>query len=123
MRLLLDTHIAIWWDAGLPLSPAAVEAIADAHEVYLSAASAWELTIKTALGKVRRSRSLATVASDSGFLELPVLIRHAEQLADLPPLHRDPFDRLLVAQALSEGLTLVTRDAQLVAYPVETIVG
>ena len=123
MRLLLDTHVAIWWDAGHPLSPTAYDAIASAHEVYLSAASAWELAIKAALGKVTTSRSLATVASDSGFLELPVLLRHTERLAELPPLHRDPFDRLLVAQALVEGLTLVTRDAQLVAYPVATIAG
>ena len=123
MRLLLDTHVAIWWDAGHPLSPNAYDAIASAHEVYLSAASGWELAIKTALGKVTTSRSLATVASDSGFLELPVLLRHTERLAELPPLCRDPFDRLLVAQALVEGLTLVTRDAQLVEYPVATIAG
>jgi PIN domain nuclease of toxin-antitoxin system len=121
MRLLLDTHVAIWWDAGGDLTATALEAIANADEVFISAASAWEIAIKAAIGKISAARSLTQVATDSGFLELPVLIRHADALVHLPLLHRDPFDRLLVAQAQVEGLTIVTRDPLVRAYGVPTI--
>ena len=122
MRLLLDTHVAIWWDAGVDLAPAARDAIIAADEVYLSAASAWEIRIKAALGKLSTTRTLSAVAHDSGFYELPVLMRHTDALSDIPALHRDPFDRLLVAQAIVEGLTLVTRDPLVRGYPIDTIV-
>jgi PIN domain nuclease of toxin-antitoxin system len=121
VRLPLDTHVLIWWDAGARLSAAATRAIQGADEVYVSAASAWELAIKTALGKVITQRSLADVIADSGFTELPVLVRHAEALAALPPLHRDPFDRLLVAQAITERLTLVTRSEPVRRYDVRAL--
>ena len=121
MRILLDTHVLIWWDSGARLSAQASRAIREADEVYVSAVSAWELAIKTALGKVVSQRPLSTVINENGFLELPVLVRHAEVLATLPAPHRDPFDRLLVAQASAERLTLLTRDAQLLAYPIRTI--
>ena len=121
MRLLLDTHVVIWWDLGAPLQRDALQAIREADEVYVSAASSWEIAIKTAIGKIHRSRSLALVCEQSGFRELPVLMRHADELLGLPPLHRDPFDRLLVAQAITEDLVLVTRDAAVAAYPVGTL--
>lgn len=121
MRLLLDTHVAIWWDMGAPLSPTAMRAIRDADEVFVSAASAWEIAIKTALGKVKSDRSLAELCADSGFLELSVLVRHTEALQSLQPVHRDPFDRLLVAQAVQEQLVLVTRDDVITRYPVATL--
>jgi PIN domain nuclease of toxin-antitoxin system len=121
VRLLLDTHVAIWWDAGLGLSASARDAIIAADEVYVSAASSWEIRIKAALGKITTSRSLAAVAADSGFFELPVLIRHTEAVRELPALHRDPFDRLLVAQAIAQGLTLVTRDPLVRQYDLSTI--
>jgi PIN domain nuclease of toxin-antitoxin system len=121
MRLLLDTHVLIWWDAGERLSAAATRAIREADEVLVSGASAWELAIKASLGKVIAQRPLADAIADSGFTELPVLVRHAESLASLPPLHRDPFDRLLVAQAITERLTLVTRDEQVRQYAVRTL--
>ncbi len=121
MRLLLDTHVLIWWDAGARLSREARNAIRDADEVFVSAASAWEIAIKTALGKIVTSRTVSDAVQASGFTELPVLFRHAEALAALPPLHRDPFDRLLVAQAHAEKLTIVTRDALVSQYAVKVI--
>jgi PIN domain nuclease of toxin-antitoxin system len=89
--------------------------------VFVSAASAWEVEIKAALGKIRSDRSVAVLCADSGFVELPVLMRHTEALQSLEPLHRDPFDRLLVAQAMQEQLVLVTRDEIVTRYPVATL--
>jgi PIN domain nuclease of toxin-antitoxin system len=118
VRLLLDSHALIWWlDGAERLSPAARAAIANpASTVYVSAASAWEIAIKAAKGKIRLPAPLSEGVRLSGFAELAVSIAHAEQAAALPPRHGDPFDRLLAAQALAESLTLVTRDAQLGAY-------
>ena len=110
MNLLLDTHVLIWWDEGRRLSAGARRAIGSAEAVYVSAASAWEIAIKIGLGRLRPTRTVEQAAADSGFLELPVTFRHAELVAQLPAHHRDPFDRLLVAQAEAERLTLVTRD-------------
>lgn len=121
MRLLLDTHVLIWWDAGQRLSREALDAIRGADEVLVSSASAWEIEIKRALGKLSGTRSTTDAIVASGFTELPVLTRHAETLRDLPALHRDPFDRMLVAQTLCERLTLVTRDPQVSQYSVRTI--
>jgi PIN domain nuclease of toxin-antitoxin system len=121
VRLLLDTHVLICWDAGEALTPAAARALQSADEVFVSAASAWELAIKSALGKVVTTRTMDAVIAENGFVELPVLVRHTATLRTLPPLHRDPFDRLLVAQALTEQLTLVTRDPLVRQYRVKTI--
>ncbi len=122
MRLLLDTHVVIWWDMGAPLSPAAQDAIMQADDVYVSAASEWEVAIKAGLGKIRTARSVETVTQENGFVELPVLMRHADAVRTLPRLHRDPFDRLLVAQAMIEGLHIVTRDTVIAEYAVPTII-
>lgn len=121
MRLLLDTHVLIWWDSGARLSREATQAIREAEEVFVSVASAWEVAIKSALGKVATSRSVSIAAHSSGFTELPVMFRHAEAVASLPPHHRDPFDRLLVAQAHAERLTLVTRDPVIAQYGVKVV--
>ena len=121
MNVLLDTHVLIWWDEGRRLSAEARQAIEVADAVYVSAASAWEVAIKTALGRLRPTRTLEEVVSDSGFLELPVTFRHAEWVTGLPPHHRDPFDRMLVAQAAVEELTLVTRDPVFAQYGVALI--
>jgi PIN domain nuclease of toxin-antitoxin system len=121
MKLLLDTHVLIWWDEGRRLSAAARRAIREAEDVYVSAASAWEVAIKIGLGRLKPSRTVEQAAADSGFLELPVTFRHAARVAALPSLHRDPFDRLLVAQAAEEGLALVSRDPSLKEYGITLV--
>ena len=121
MNVLLDTHVLIWWDEGRRIAAEARQAIEEADDVYVSAASAWEVAIKTALGRLRSTRTVEEAASDSGFLELPVTLRHAEWVTGLPPHHRDPFDRMLVAQAAVEELTLVTRDPVFARYGVALI--
>jgi PIN domain nuclease of toxin-antitoxin system len=121
VNLLLDTHVLIWWDEGRKLAVDARRAIAEAEAVYVSAASAWEVAIKIGLGRLRPTRTVEQAAQESGFLELPVTFRHAERVAFLPAHHRDPFDRLLIAQADVEELTLVTGDPVFGRYRVKTI--
>ena len=121
MNLLLDTQVLIWWDEGRRIAAEARRAIEEADSVYVSAASAWEVAIKTALGRLRPTRTVEEAASDSGFLELPVTFRHAERVTGLPPHHGDPFDRMLVAQAAVEELALVTRDPVFARYGVALI--
>lgn len=118
MRLLLDTHVFLWWLADArELGPKARRAIADpGNEVLLSAASIWEIGIKKALGKLRAPERLDRIAEESGFVGLPITLAHAEVAAALPPHHRDPFDRMLVAQAQIENVTIVTHDPQLSLY-------
>ncbi len=118
MRLLLDTHIFLWAVAGSPLlKPAARHLIEDADEVYVSAASIWEVAIKARLGKIEADvQALAAAVGDSGFLELPVSAAHAAGVARLDLHHNDPFDRLLVAQALAEPLKFLTADEVLARY-------
>lgn len=118
MRLLLDTHIAIWLtrDAA-ELTAAARKCIADADAVFFSSASIWEVTLKVALGKLPLvPQRFADQLQAAGIEQLPVTWAHALTVHALPSLHRDPFDRLLVAQAMSEPLHLLTHDAALAAY-------
>lgn len=119
MRLLLDTHVFLWAVADSPrLNAEARRMIADAEVVHVSAASVWEAAIKVRLGKLRADvDALAGAIAGSGFVELPVRAAHCAGVALLPEHHADPFDRLLVAQALAEPLRLVTADAQLARYP------
>ena len=122
MSLLLDTQALLWWLAGSRLSDAIVERIADPAElVVVSAASIWEASIKQALGKLKVPESLSAVVVDEGFEPLPITFDHAERAGALPPHHRDPFDRMLVAQALTEGLTVVTHDPAFEPYGVELL--
>ena len=118
MRLLLDTHIFLWVLADSPsLKPAARELIEDADACYVSAASIWEIAIKARLGKIQADpRQLSAAIEASGFLELPISARHGAGVAELELHHADPFDRLLIAQALAEPLRLLTADAQLSLY-------
>ncbi len=118
MRLLLDTHVFLWAvTANRSLKSSAQEFLSKADAVYVSAASIWEIAIKARLGKIEADvGSLADAIEGSGFQELPVSARHAAAVAKLPLHHRDPFDRLLLAQAFSEPLRFVTVDGALAAY-------
>jgi PIN domain nuclease of toxin-antitoxin system len=118
MRLLLDTHVFLWVVAGSPrLKPAARRLIESADETWVSAASLWEIAIKVRLGKLRADPlELAGAIEASGFTELPVRAMHAAAVATLAPHHNDPFDRLLIAQAIAEPLRLLTANAALSAY-------
>jgi len=124
VKLLLDTHAFLWWITDDPhLSHRARTLIGGGeNEVFLSAASAWELAVKVALGRVELEQPLDRFVPDqlerNGFQALPVSVRHALALPALPPLHRDPFDRMLVAQALTEEMTLVSADREIRRYPV-----
>lgn len=121
-RLLLDTHVFLWWQAdSRRLGRAARQAIADAELVFVSAASAWEAAIKAALGRLRLPASIEEGAVGSGFQKLPIGFAHAEAAAALPPHHADPFDRMLVAQARMETLTLVTHDRRLAPYGIDIV--
>jgi len=123
IRLLLDTHVAIWFfeDPGL-LTNEAREVVEDSANVsYLSAASVWEWALKQALGRISTPTELDAGAVRAGFEELPVTWAHGRAAAALPALHGDPFDRILVAQATLEDLVLLTRDRRVAQYPIATM--
>jgi PIN domain nuclease of toxin-antitoxin system len=122
VRLLLDSHAALWWLADDPqLGADCRRHIESADVVVFSAVTPWELGIKRALGKVDFPGAFGDALVDSGFVELAVSALHAERAAMLPPHHRDPFDRMLVAQAQLEELVLVTADRSLRPYDVELL--
>ena len=117
--LLLDTHVFLWWRSDVKrISAPARDAIANAPVVFVSAASAWEAAIKMALGRLALPEPFAAGSDASGFQRLPIQFEHAEAAAGLPRHHTDPFDRMLIAQATLEGLTLVTHDRAFDAYGV-----
>lgn len=123
MRLLLDTHTLLWWlDEDPELQEDAQDAIRDPTSfVAVSAASVWEASIKEATGRLKVPRDLVQQVVDEGFEPLPIDLRHARVAGALPLHHRDPFDRMLVAQAQLEGLTIVTRDPQIPSYGVAVL--
>lgn len=124
MRFLLDTHAFLWWVTDDDrLSDRAGGLIAEGtNDVFFSAASAWEIAIKAGLGRIRLPHDAWSFTPDqlerNAFQPLPVHVRHAVAVIALPDLHRDPFDRMLVAQAVTEGLTLLSGDQMLSEYPV-----
>ena len=125
MKLLLDTHILLWAMQGAPQMPrAASKLMQAASEVHVSSVSLWEASIKVKLGKLKVDMDLLEEAlQQTTFIALPVSWAHAKALRSLPALHGDPFDRMLVAQAISEPMHLLTRDAKLAAYsPLVTVV-
>jgi PIN domain nuclease of toxin-antitoxin system len=120
VKLLLDTHILLWWLAAHPSLPAdAADAIADpGTEVFVSAASAWEISIKKAAGRLTAPDDLVDVMTAGDISTLAITAGHALRAGALPPHHTDPFDRMLIAQAHMERLTLVSVDSRFAAYEV-----
>jgi PIN domain nuclease of toxin-antitoxin system len=123
MNLLLDTHVVLWAFTNDPaLSPAARTAITDGNNlVFVSAATAWEIAIKRALGKLQAPSNYEEELSRHRFTPLDISTAHALAVEHLPPIHQDPFDRMLVAQAMLEKLTLVTRDPRILQYGLNAI--
>jgi PIN domain nuclease of toxin-antitoxin system len=124
VRLLLDTHALIWWLAGdAALSPKAQQAIADeGNAVLVSAVSAWEITTKHRIGKLpgvaNMVADIGAAIADQGFAQLGISVLHGQLAGSLPGAHRDPFDRMLIAQAMLEGLVIVTNESLFDAYGV-----
>lgn len=118
MRLLLDTHVLLWWLADAPQLGADHRALIHdgQNDVFVSAVSVAEISIKASLGKLDAPQNVAEAIIESGFTELDFTVAHGETLRSLPWHHRDPFDRMLVAQALVEGLTLLTLDSRVREY-------
>jgi PIN domain nuclease of toxin-antitoxin system len=118
VELLLDTHAFLWWLGDDPkLGVNARAAIADAaNAVYVSAASAWEIAVKRATGRLEAPGDIRAWIADNSFAELPIAVGHAIASAELPRHHADPFDRLLVAQAMIESLVLVAHDGEISRY-------
>jgi PIN domain nuclease of toxin-antitoxin system len=123
VTLLLDTHALLWWLADDPqLTDGARAAIASPRSsVMVSAATAWEIAIKRALGKLSSPADLEAQIRENRFDPLPITVAHALAAGALPRHHQDPFDRMLVAQAMAEGLTIVTRDPRIELYGVPTL--
>jgi PIN domain nuclease of toxin-antitoxin system len=122
MKLLLDTHILLWAAQGAEYLPSDAQTLMSEpeNELLFSVASIWEIVIKCGLGREDfkvEPRLLRRSLLDNDYRELPILSEHAVAIEALPPIHKDPFDRMLIAQATVEGITLLTADAQLAKYP------
>lgn len=122
-RLLLDTHVFLWWLVNdQRLGERARGFIQDPkNQIFVSAATTWEISIKRALGKISAPEDMSSIIDDEGFIALSINAYHADQAGLLPDLHNDPFDRMLIAQAQSEGLVLVTADEKIFKYPLRII--
>jgi PIN domain nuclease of toxin-antitoxin system len=117
-RLLLDTHVVLWWLADDPTLADRVKEVIDTElDVFVSSATFWEISIKASLGKLGPA-DLPELVLNSGLRELAITAAHGISAGRLPAIHRDPFDRMLIAQVKIEGLTLVTRDENIAAYDV-----
>lgn len=122
MRFLVDSHVALWWlSDDSRLGAEAMRALVTADEVFVSSVTPWELGIKRALGKLAYPDGLVADLVAGGFAELAISAAHAAAAPDLPPHHRDPFDRMLVAQAQLEVLVLVSADVAMRPYEVEVL--
>ncbi|MET8282561.1 type II toxin-antitoxin system VapC family toxin [Micromonospora sp. NPDC005174] len=122
MNLLLDTHVALWAITGDPtLGTELLDRLRHEPDIFLSPVTLWEITIKQSTGKLAGPPDLAERVRDMGFRELPVTHVHAIAAGRLPSHHRDPFDRMLVAQAITEGLTLASRDPSIALYDVDVL--
>ena len=122
MSLLIDTHVFLWWRGNRPkISSRAAAAIANSSAVFVSLVSAWEISIKVATGKLGGIGPVEEGILQSGFEKLPITFEHAERVATLPPHHGDPFDRMLIVQAITEKLTIVTHDRRFEAYGIPVL--
>jgi PIN domain nuclease of toxin-antitoxin system len=123
MKLLLDTHILIWWlSQERRLSQSEIDLITDSDNfIFVSAATAWEIAVKKMIGKLEAPDDLPAALAINNFLELPITIEHSQNLYRLPLHHNDPFDRIMVAQAMSEDLTFMTRDPKIALYDIKII--
>lgn len=123
MKLLLDTHILLWWlTQDRKLSQTETKIITDPDNlVFVSAATAWEIAVKKMIGKLEAPDDLPAALAANSFLELPITIEHSQKLYQLPLHHHDPFDRIMISQAMSEGLTLMTRDIKIALYDIKII--
>jgi len=123
VRLLLDTHMLLWWDRQLRRVPPALRAAIedDTSEVFVSVATVWEIAIKRATGKLQFAAPITGAIDNLGFELLPITGAHAEHAGGLPRHHNDPFDRLIIAQAYLEGMTLGTQDRMMRHYGVTTL--
>jgi len=122
-RFLLDTHALLWWLGDNPqLGERCRHLIAEPrNQVFVSAATTWEISIKKALGKLQAPEDMDSVVEDEGFSKLPISLYHGQLAGQLPGIHRDPFDRMLVAQAQAEGLILVSADENIRQYQLRTL--
>ncbi len=127
MRLLIDSHVFLWYFAGIKLSQKAKDllTITDDNEIYFSYASAWEIFIKYGVGKLNLPSTPEVFVPErvrlAGFLFLPINLQHVLRVYDLPSIHRDPFDRLLISQAKAENLTILTADPVFAEYEIKSI--
>jgi len=123
MSYILDTHVLLWWlDDPKLLSLEAQKIIHDSTNlVYISSVSTWEIVIKQSLGKLEVPKNIFAVIKKANFFELPISIEHTKCLSTLQDYHKDPFDRLLIAQAIVEKSTLITSDKMIAKYPIPTV--
>lgn len=122
-RLLLDTHAFLWWLSDDPALGVETRQMMSEprNQVLVSAASIWEISIKQAKGMLEAPEDLEALVEDEGFTKLPISLFHGQQAGKLPEIHRDPFDRMLIAQAQAEGLELVTADGVIPQYGVRVV--
>jgi len=122
-RFLLDTHVFLWWIIDSPkLATDAKNAIVSGqNQIYISAATTWEISIKKSIGKLDAPDDLDGIVEQERFIQLPISLYHGQIAGQLPQHHRDPFDRMLISQAQTEGLILVTADPNILKYSVQTL--
>ncbi|MEE1772137.1 type II toxin-antitoxin system VapC family toxin [Streptomyces sp. JV185] len=122
MKMLLDTHVVLWWlDDSAELTDEIKHLLDTEPSVFVSAVTPWEIAIKQALGKLEGPEDLAERVRDSQFTSLPITAGHGVRAGGLPAHHRDPFDRILIAQAQTEGMTILTRDKWIPSYDVQVM--
>ena len=124
-RLLLDTHILLWWLADNKALGKQARTLLSAprNTIFVSAASTWEISIKKARGLLEAPDDIESIIEDEGFEKLAITLFHGERAGALPPIHRDPFDRMLIAQAQAEGLEIISSDNEMPKYGIKVIDG